>query len=283
MASDPIETAPKNEEWIALLGESGDAFEIARWSVEKGHWVGQDGAPVRITPTHWFRPNPSWLPTAYTSPASPGGRTAPRRKHFGLYAGLLIIAWSAMLEVPWFVGLPSRENFVKFFPTEASVAPQTVAGEHIAGAEMANLYVRTAPESDAVAGDPPHAQTQVEAVTDQVTHATLAGDAASSQEGERRQVDALARDLLALREEIEAIKIRFAAARTAHIEPARSVERTHASPPPESPAARAWYETAMLSALPTRREGSTCWQAGQWPNVEVLDGPWTPPAVQRVN
>jgi hypothetical protein len=129
MASDPIETAPKNEEWIALLGESGDVFEIARWSVEKGNWVGPEGAPIRMTPTHWFRPNPSWLPTAYTSSQD---RTAPRRKRLGLYAGLTI-AWSAMLEVPCFVELPTREDFMKIFAAEASVAPQTVASQHAAG------------------------------------------------------------------------------------------------------------------------------------------------------
>lgn len=250
MASNSIETAPKNEEWIALLGESGDVFEIARWSVEKSNWVGREGEPIRIKPAHWFRPDPSWLSAIY---ASPQGKKAPRRKRFGLYAGLLIIGWSAMLEAPWFGGPSIRENFVKIFSTDASVAPRPVASESVAGAEMANLYVRTAPESpagientyaqestkpssnepkqgpeqlhlraDAIVGDPADVREQVEAVTGQVTQATLAGDAASTGQEralrqERGRIDALARDLLALREEIEAIETRLAAASAAHM------------------------------------------------------------------
>jgi hypothetical protein len=121
MASDPIETAPKNEELIVLLDESGDVFEVARWSAKRGNWVGQEGAPIRIKPTYWFRPNPSWLSTVYISPQ---GERAPRRKRFVLYTGLLIIAWLAILEVPWFGGYFTRENFVKIFSTEAWVARQ---------------------------------------------------------------------------------------------------------------------------------------------------------------
>ncbi len=376
MVSDPIETAPKNEEWIALLGESGDVFEIARWSVEKGNWVGREGEPIRIKPTHWFRPDPSWLSTTYTSPQ---GKKTPRRKRFGLYAGLLIIACSATLEVPRFVGPPPRENSGKSFSTDASVAPQTVASEHVAGAEMANLYVRTAAESpagientyaqesakpssnkpkqgpeqfhlraDAIGGDPVHAREQLEAVTGQVTQATPADDAAAiGQERtlrhERRRIDALARDLGALREEIEAIETRLAAARAARamlteelevaapddisaaVPLVRTIDREpialfvrrgdefiaagdfvgarvvfrHAAELGDARAARTlaatydpnplqrfrvngvtadfakapfWYETAMLSALPSRREGSNLWPAGQWPKVEGFDG-----------
>jgi hypothetical protein len=373
MASDPIETAPKNEEWIALLSESGDVFEIARWSVEKGNWVGREGEPIQINPTHWFRPDPSWLSAIYTSPQN---KKAPRRKLFGLYAGLLIIAWSAMLEVPWFVGLPIRENLVKFFSTDASIAHQPVASEPVAGTDMANLYARTAAESPAgtentYAQESPKPSSSTAKQGPEQLHVradALVGDPA---------IDALARDLAALREDIEAIKTRVAAASPARIEAAQSVQRAAASPPPApllSPAessvrrgnggalptgepevaapddgisvavppvsaidgepialfmrrggdfiaagdfvgarvmfrqaaelgdARAalilagtydpnplerfpvngvtadfakapfWYETAMLSALPIRREGSNPWPPGQWPKAGGLDG-----------
>jgi hypothetical protein len=291
----------------------------------------------------------------------------------------------AILEVPWFVGLPTREDFVKIFSTEASVAPQTVASQHVIDAEVSpNLHVRTAAESpagienayaqesakpssskarqerdelhpraDAIAGDPAHAREQIEAAKDQVTQAIPAGDAAwSGREQalgqERRRIDALAQDLAALRKEIEAIEIRLAAASAAHIEAAQSGRReqevaavtdgTGAAVPPvraidkdrialfartgedfiaagdfvgarlvfrraaELGDARAtlrlaatydpnplelfrvnglpvdfakgrfWYDVAMLSALPSRREASNLWPAVQWPKAEVLDG-----------
>ena len=259
MASDPIETAPKTEELIALLDESGGAFEIARWSAEKGNWVGPEGEPIRMKPTHWFRPDPSWLSTTCTLPISPQGKKAPRRKRFGLYAGLLIIAWSAMLEVPWSGGLPIRENIVKIFSTDASVAPQTVApetvapqtvaSEPVAGADMANLYARTDAESpagientyhptsikpsssaDALAGDPGHARERVEAVMGRVADDAASTGQEQALRQERRRIDALARDLAVLRADIEAIRTRLAAAGPAHIEDAESVQRAQASP-----------------------------------------------------
>jgi hypothetical protein len=149
MASDPIETAPKNEEWIVLLDESGDVFEVARWSAEKGNWVGQDGEPIRIKPTHWFQPDASWVSSIHTSSISPQDKKTTGRRHY-LYGGLLIIAWLAVLEAPWVVELPSREDLVKIFSSEASVAPQTVASQHVIDAEVPpNLHVRTAAESPA--------------------------------------------------------------------------------------------------------------------------------------
>jgi hypothetical protein len=121
MASDPIETAPKNEEWIVLLDESGHDFEVGRWSAKRGTWVGRDGAPIRIKPASWFRPNSSWLSTDY---ASAQDETAPRRKRFGLYTALLIIAWLAIMEVPWFGEHFTREKLVKIFSAENWVTPQ---------------------------------------------------------------------------------------------------------------------------------------------------------------
>jgi hypothetical protein len=193
----------------------------------------------------------------------------------------------------------------------------------------------------------------VEGAKDQFTQAIPAGDAAwSGREQafgqERRRIDALARDLVALRKEIEAIEIRLAAASATHIEAAQSgrrepdvaaatdgigaavppvraidkerialFERTgedfiavgdfagarvvfrHAaelgdararlrlaatydpnplelfrvnSLPVDFAKGRFWHATAMLSALPSRREGSNLWPAAQWPKVEVLDG-----------
>jgi TPR repeat protein len=269
MAFYPIKTAPKNEELIALVGESGDVFEVARWSFEKDNWVGKEGEPIRIKPTYWFYPNPSWLPPTKTSPrdpnpswlpptkTSPRDKDAPRRTRLGLYAGLLIIAGSAMLDIPWVVGPPS--------------SPQRVPSQHVASAEMANLPVRTAaktpggienahpqtsgieekqgleqarPRADALVRDLAYAPEQLEAVEGQVTRATAAGDAESVQvpQASTEQEQALEQesrrsegDLASARAEVEALKARAAAPIVARNEPPRLAQAAHAAPQAAAP------------------------------------------------
>jgi hypothetical protein len=342
MTSNPIETAPKNEELIVLLGESNDVFEIGRWSARKSTWVGQDGAPVRIKPTHWFEPDPSWLATTSLDVhATRQAKKVPRRRRFGLYAVVAILAWSALFELLRFVESPSREdvqkflstgasavlevlrfveppireNFEKIFSSSASVEPQTVADKPVAGADMAKGYVRTAPESeavientyaqasakslsntppehaqaDAIPGALPQAGEQLEAATRPAAETTSA-DAAASHElrQERLRIDALIREVAALREELEAIKARFAAPSAPSADRAPEADVRSAAEPDDAQGtlllaatydpnplerfrvngwaadkAQFWYETAMFATFPSGREGSNPWPPGQ--------------------
>jgi hypothetical protein len=49
----PIESAPKNGEFIVLLNFI--SRELGRWTQEANGWVQPDGTPVRFSPTHWKR------------------------------------------------------------------------------------------------------------------------------------------------------------------------------------------------------------------------------------
>jgi hypothetical protein len=181
MAFEPIASAPKNGEWIALLGESGDVFEIARWATEKRNWVGQEGKPIQIQPTHWFEPNPSLLPRTATSPR---GREALRRTRFGLYAGLLIIAGSAIFDVPWSVRISSRE---------VAVTPQTGPSQDIAGVETGYLQVRMPAETPSRTENT-HAQAQDSSIEQN-----------NALEQERQRRESPARELSLAQADIEAV------------------------------------------------------------------------------
>jgi len=49
----PIDVAPKNGDFIIL--QDACSWELGRWDQEANGWVKPDGAPVRISPTHWTR------------------------------------------------------------------------------------------------------------------------------------------------------------------------------------------------------------------------------------
>ncbi len=49
----PILTVPMDGKFVILEDDATGAREIARWSTEAGGWVGEDGAPSKITPTYW--------------------------------------------------------------------------------------------------------------------------------------------------------------------------------------------------------------------------------------
>ncbi len=56
----PIETAPKDGQVIILEDGAMGTYEVAHWS-PFGEWVGENGEPSKITPTHWY-PMPPWYP-----------------------------------------------------------------------------------------------------------------------------------------------------------------------------------------------------------------------------
>lgn len=49
-----IETAPRDGTFVILEDDAGDNYDVARWSSEAERWVGENGEPVKIAPTHWY-------------------------------------------------------------------------------------------------------------------------------------------------------------------------------------------------------------------------------------
>jgi hypothetical protein len=48
-----IETAPRNGKVVILEDDASGTYDVAHWSPEAGEWVGRNGKPSKITPTHW--------------------------------------------------------------------------------------------------------------------------------------------------------------------------------------------------------------------------------------
>ncbi len=48
-----IETAPKDGKVVILEDDASGTYDVARWSAEAGGWVGKNGEPSKIKPTHW--------------------------------------------------------------------------------------------------------------------------------------------------------------------------------------------------------------------------------------
>jgi hypothetical protein len=49
-----IETAPRDGKFVILEDDASGTYVVAHWSPEAGEWVGKNGEPSKITPTHWF-------------------------------------------------------------------------------------------------------------------------------------------------------------------------------------------------------------------------------------
>ena len=50
----PIERSPRDGTAIILEDDASGTYDVAHWSTEAGEWVGENGEPTKITPTHWY-------------------------------------------------------------------------------------------------------------------------------------------------------------------------------------------------------------------------------------
>src|SRR5438105_11193146 len=48
-----IETAPRDGEVVILEDDASGTCDVGHWSAEAGEWVGENGQPSNIAPTHW--------------------------------------------------------------------------------------------------------------------------------------------------------------------------------------------------------------------------------------
>ena len=58
-----IETAPKDGTIVILEDDASGTYDVAHWSAEAARWLGENGEPSKITPTHWHqRPRDQYFP-----------------------------------------------------------------------------------------------------------------------------------------------------------------------------------------------------------------------------
>ena len=49
-----IDTAPRDGKVIILEDDASGTYDVGHWSPEEGEWVGENGEPSKISPTHWY-------------------------------------------------------------------------------------------------------------------------------------------------------------------------------------------------------------------------------------
>ena len=50
----PIKELPKDGTAIIRKDDASGTCVVAHWSTEAGQWVGENGEPPKIKPTHWY-------------------------------------------------------------------------------------------------------------------------------------------------------------------------------------------------------------------------------------
>src|SRR5260370_5288617 len=48
-----IETIPRDGNVVILEDDASGTYELAHWSAQEGAWIGENGKPIKIIPTHW--------------------------------------------------------------------------------------------------------------------------------------------------------------------------------------------------------------------------------------
>ena len=84
-----IETAPRDGKVVILVDDAREIWGIAYWSLEAGEWVGRDGKPSIITPTHWH-PFPRDNGSSTLSQVGPSARRR-RSNYFAAAAAATLI------------------------------------------------------------------------------------------------------------------------------------------------------------------------------------------------
>jgi hypothetical protein len=67
-----IETAPRDGNVVILEDDASGTCDVAHWSAEAGEWVGENGEPSKVTPSHWYpMPRGKYLPQEHDGSSNP--------------------------------------------------------------------------------------------------------------------------------------------------------------------------------------------------------------------
>ena len=83
-----IETVPRDGSVVVVEDDASVTYDLAHWSPEAGQWVGEDGEPSKITPTHWHPlPGENYLQQGHDISSSPSqaGPSASRARRYSFF------------------------------------------------------------------------------------------------------------------------------------------------------------------------------------------------------
>jgi hypothetical protein len=186
MASNPTERWPKKDEYIRTVVD-----EVARWSAAKGNWAQEERERLR------------------------------RRRRFRLYAtGLFMTVGLATVSIPSFLGNYPDSIGLRTIAREKTPIRESVPGrkqiieqEQKAEARSRDVELQTPKETTA----------RIETEQARQVAQVLATEQKQAFEHERQRGEALARELISAREEVEALT-----ARVAHFEAEKTLQAAQA-------------------------------------------------------
>jgi len=199
-----IKTAPKDGRFLIVDDDVTGRYDIACWSAERGLWIGEDGTPSTVNPTHW-RSLPHTRDEARAWKAEGLAPVPRRRRRFGasaIIAGLMLISFSATYfgaEIGAFVEAPDLLATARLTSERAAAAAQQ-AGDKIDVLTRELAAARREIEtqralSTRVAAD----AAQVKRAADSTT-----ADFQRALQQERERAEALVRELAAVRSQSDA-------------------------------------------------------------------------------
>src|SRR5258708_37424540 len=138
-----IDTAPRDGKVVILEDDASGTNEVAHWSAEAGGWLGENGEPSMITPTHWHpmsREKYLLQEDEGSSKPSQVGRSASRARRYSFFGDVIAprsVAMAAPVTVEAFVAQTA--------PVEAKRAPRRFAASSITAtliaAALIGLYI----------------------------------------------------------------------------------------------------------------------------------------------
>src|SRR6202158_2744385 len=203
-----IEAAPRDVKVVLLEDDANGIYDVAHWSPEAAEWIGENGKPSKITPSHWYpMPGDNYLQQGLDVSSSPSqvGPSLPRRYSFFPFslrraapkrpmAGDVIAPRSDELAAPVSVAAVEAQTA----PVEAKRAPHSrwatssVAGTLVAAA-LIGMYFRAE-----VAADVPRYAGQQD-----IFKGSASGGQVVEQETQLPSQDSRKTDLLALQQQAE--------------------------------------------------------------------------------
>jgi len=217
MGINPIESAPKSERFIILQDEDFFVYEVARWSAEKGHWVGEEGEPIQITPTHWMPLPGASLAPSFDSLSGRGEGALRQAPRVGQYVGICVTAALAILLVPSFFGNfagPTEKEGITVGEAASGATKNSQPDSSRVGDRTSDSLVK--PSSATVASGTPEPPSPSSSDFSDIR--TIARDAMPtgeiSTEGkqiteqEPQNADVPTRDVASARAEVETLKVR---------------------------------------------------------------------------
>ena len=208
-----IRTAPRDGKFVVLEEETSGISERAQWSA--GTWIGENGAPVKLRPTHW-RPFP--LGNVVVHPSAGENRATELSRPLmvaallgGILVGILALKAGALFVSPVSPDGRSAQTPAASSPGAAMPQAKPIAKDVEARIESgeAQALIRERQRAAALARDLGAARREIEARTALPTGAAEATEEAAAPqlrqalEGEREQVAALSQELAAARQESE--------------------------------------------------------------------------------